>query len=192
MTTATSAVAASTSRQCDRCGTPVFGGGRRRRATMANQALASPGLMGQSALGQDSSDQESSGETLCLSCGRRARRSAYFRGYYETHKDRILTKNRLWAKDNRDRLVQLRRARQVHRSSVVEEPRRCLDCSEEVVRAERCRRCYTRFRYATDPQYRVRRLETTRRWLERRREGVETQPERRRAGKNAPPRSLSA
>lgn len=202
MATATSAIAASTPRQCDRCGAPVFDGSRRRRAALASpglakhglakHALASQGLMAQDAIVQGSADQESRGETLCLACGRRARRSAYFRGYYETHKDRILTKNRRWAKDNRDRLVQLRRARQVHRSRAVEEPRRCLDCSEEVVRAVRCRRCYTRYRYATDPDYRVRRLETTRRWLERRREGVEEQQEQRRAGKNAPPRSLSA
>lgn len=192
MATATSAIAASTSRQCDRCGTPVFDGGRRRRAALAQQGLPNQALVGQGALAQGAPGEESSGETLCLACGRRARRSAYFRSYYETHKDRILTKNRRWAKDNRDRLVQLRRARQVIRSRVVEEPRRCLDCSEEVVRAERCRRCYTRFRYATDPEYRVRRLETTRRWLERRREGVEVQPGQRRTAKNAPPRSLSA
>jgi hypothetical protein len=106
---------------------------------------------------------------LCLSCDRRVRRSAYFRVYYEAHRDRILDKNRRWARENRERLVHLRRARQLRKSRSVDEPRRCLDCGEVVVRALRCRRCYTRYRYATDPAYRLRRLATTRRWLERRR-----------------------
>ncbi|HEX2323848.1 MAG TPA: hypothetical protein VHQ00_00540 [Chloroflexota bacterium] len=106
---------------------------------------------------------------LCLSCDRRVRRSAYFRVYYEAHRDRILDKNRRWARENRERLVHLRRARQLRKTRDADEPRRCLDCGEVVVRALRCRRCYTRFRYATDPAYRQRRLATTRRWLERRR-----------------------
>jgi hypothetical protein len=110
-----------------------------------------------------------SDSSLCLSCDRRARRSAYFRSYYEAHRDRILDKNRKWARENRERLVHLRRARQLRKNRAADEPRRCLDCGEVVVRALRCRRCYTRYRYATDPEYRVRRLATTRRWLERRR-----------------------
>jgi hypothetical protein len=57
----------------------------------------------------------------------------------------------------------------LRKNRAADEPRRCLDCGEVVVRALRCRRCYTRYRYATDPEYRVRRLATTRRWLERRR-----------------------
>jgi len=72
------------------------------------------------------------------------------------------------------------------------------------VRALRCRRCYTRYRYATDPEYRVRRLATTRRWLERRRTaetqeaGAAQQSGARRAGdvrlpaRPATPTSLSA
>jgi hypothetical protein len=106
---------------------------------------------------------------LCLSCDRRVRRSAYFRVYYEAHRDRILDKNRRWARENRERLVHLRRARQLRKARSADDPRRCLDCGEVVVRALRCRRCYTRYRYATDPAYRQRRLATTRRWLERRR-----------------------
>jgi hypothetical protein len=136
---------------------------------------------------------------LCLSCDRRVRRSAYFRVYYEAHRDRILDKNRRWARENRERLVHLRRARQLRKSRSTDEPRRCLDCGEVVVRALRCRRCYTRYRYATDPAYRLRRLATTRRWLERRRatqsgaspgpapgEGVGGAQPRARAAKSSP------
>jgi hypothetical protein len=129
---------------CTSCGAPLVQPRRARRAAPSDNGL-------------------------CLSCDRRVRRSAYFRTYYESHRDRILDKNRKWARDNRERLVQLRRARQLRKSRAADEPRRCLDCGEVVVRALRCRRCYTRYRYATDPEYRVRRLATTRRWLERRR-----------------------
>jgi hypothetical protein len=104
--------------------------------------------------------------TLCLACDQRARRSEYFRVYYAAHKERILDKNRRWARDNREKLVQLRQARQ-SQHTVPAAPRRCLDCDTLVVRAARCRRCYIRYRYATDPEYRSRRLETTRRWLQR-------------------------
>jgi hypothetical protein len=123
--------------------------------------------------------------TLCVNCDRRARRSAYFRTYYESHRDRILDKNRKWARDNRERLVQLRRARQLRRTRD-DDPRRCLDCGEVVVRALRCRRCYTRFRYASDPEYRVRRLATTRRWLDRRREAQEADRARETSGVSRP------
>jgi hypothetical protein len=133
---------------CVSCGAPLVTSGRTRRAAATESGL-------------------------CLSCDRRERRSSYFRTYYEAHRDRILDKNRKWAKDNRERLVQLRRARQFRKSRSVDDPRRCLDCGEVVVRALRCRRCYTRYRYATDPEYRVRRLATTRRWLERRRSAQE-------------------
>lgn len=125
---------------CERCGEPIV---RRRRTVRSNA-------------------------TLCLSCDQRARRAAYFQRYYETHKDRILTKNRRWAKDNKDRLVRLRQARHARSSGALEQPHTCVDCGASVVRAERCRRCYIRFRYATDLAYRARRLATTRRWLERR------------------------
>lgn len=136
---------ASLASVCKNCGAPLVTSGRARRVAAAAES------------------------GLCLSCDRRERRSNYFRTYYEAHRDRILDKNRKWAKDNRERLVQLRRARQFRKSRNADDPRRCLDCGEVVVRALRCRRCYTRYRYATDPEYRVRRLATTRRWLERRR-----------------------
>ena len=81
---------------------------------------------------------------------------------------RILAKNRRWAKDNKDKLVLLRQARQTRLPKDSEQPRACIECGTLVVRAQRCRRCYIRFRYATDAEYRARRLATTRRWLERR------------------------
>ena len=105
---------------------------------------------------------------LCLACDQKARRSAYFQRYYETHKDRILAKNRRWAKDNKHKLVLLRQARQARLPREAGQPRACIDCGTLVVRAQRCRRCYIRFRYATDQEYRARRLATTRRWLDRR------------------------
>src|SRR6266542_419796 len=69
---------------CAECGQPIV---RRRRSARQNSAL-------------------------CLACDQKARRSAYFQRYYETHKDRILAKNRRWAKDNKHKLVLLRQARQ--------------------------------------------------------------------------------
>ena len=125
---------------CSRCGGPL--GGRRRSAAPD--------------------------DSLCLGCRQRERRAAYFRLYYETHRDRILDKNRKWARDNRDKLVQLRQARQGRQAKLDAAPRRCVECGAAVVRATRCRRCYMRFRYSTDPDYRARRLATTRRWLDRR------------------------
>lgn len=107
---------------------------------------------------------------LCARCDQRERRADYFRTYYEEHKERILDKNRRWAKDNKEKITQLRQAR---REKVVDESgdqHRCLDCDAPVARASRCRRCYIRFRYANDGEYRERRLATTRRWLEKRRE----------------------
>ena len=127
-------------RACAECGQPIV---RRRRSARQNGAL-------------------------CLSCDQKARRAANFQRYYETHKERILAKNRRWAKDNKDKLVLLRQARHARQPKADDQPRVCIDCGTAVVRAERCRRCYIRFRYATDPEYRTRRLATTRRWLERR------------------------
>ena len=134
---------------CTQCGAPVV---RRRRVAQQNPQL-------------------------CLACDQRARRSAYFQRYYASHRERILAKNRRWAKDNKDKLVLLRQARQARQPQTEEPPRLCVDCSTVVVRALRCRRCYIRFRYASDPSYRDRRLATTRRWLERRQASLhDTQP----------------
>jgi hypothetical protein len=105
---------------------------------------------------------------MCAACDQRERRAAYFRSYYENHKDRILDKNRRWAKDNKTRIVQLRQARRVRDTSVQQASRSCADCDTPVTRALRCRKCYIRFRYAHDLAYRERRLATTRRWLEKR------------------------
>jgi hypothetical protein len=108
-------------------------------------------------------------DLLCASCDQRARRAAYFQEYYRAHRDRILRKNRRWARDNREKLVLLRKVRQERAAPKDIEPHQCTDCGVPVARATRCRRCYIRFRYATDPDYRRRRLATTQRWLERRR-----------------------
>ena len=124
---------------CARCSGPVV---RRRRSAKQNNAL-------------------------CTACDQRERRAAYFRSYYEEHKDKILHKNRRWAKDNKPRIVQLRQARRV-KDETSATARKCLDCDTQVTRAARCRKCYIRYRYATDPTYRARRLATTRRWLEKR------------------------
>ena len=129
---------------CAACGQPIV---RRRRNARQNSAL-------------------------CLTCDQKARRSAYFQRYYEAHRERILAKNRRWAKDNKDKLVLLRQARQARLPKASEQPRACIDCGTLVVRAQRCRRCYIRFRYATDQEYRARRLATTRRWLQRRQQMV--------------------
>lgn len=107
--------------------------------------------------------------SLCAGCSQRARRAAYFRAYYVSHKARILDKNRQWARDNKAKIGQIRRARRQNRPPQSESVHRCLDCDAAVLRAERCRRCSIRHRYAIDPGYRARRLETTRRWLQRRR-----------------------
>jgi predicted RNA-binding Zn-ribbon protein involved in translation (DUF1610 family) len=130
-------VEVSETHACARCGSPIV---RRRRTAR-----------------QDPS--------LCTPCDQRERRAAYFRTYYEEHRDRILDKNRRWARDNKTKIVQLRQARRAREQGVLAEDRRCLSCGVTVIRAERCRRCYIRYRYATDPSYRERRLETTRRWL---------------------------
>lgn len=131
---------ASSAPTCERCGSVIAA---RRRPLVVNSQL-------------------------CARCEQRARRSAYFRLYYETHKGRILDKNRRWARDNKERLRLLRRARLERQPPRRDEPRACIDCGTSVARALRCRKCYIRFRYATDTDYRVRRLATTRRWLQRR------------------------
>ena len=125
--------------QCVRCGAPIVR--RRRRATHPPD--------------------------LCLACIQRARQAAYQRAYYLAHRERILEKNRRWARENKPRLAELRQAGQ----TPIQE-QHCVDCGTLVVRAQRCRRCAVRFRYATDPVYRERRLERTRRWdAKRRRQG---------------------
>jgi hypothetical protein len=137
---ASSGTAAQSARLCSRCGSPI---NRRRRNNR-----------------QD--------DTLCATCDQRDRRAAYFRSYYEEHRDRILDKNRRWARDNKTRIVQLRQARRVRDVDVTAVSRACIDCQAPVTRALRCRKCYIRFRYANDMAYRERRLATTRRWLEKR------------------------
>ena len=106
---------------------------------------------------------------LCTRCGRKIRISGYFRSYYAANRDRILAKNQKWARDNGERVVELRRLRSERRPKVVREPKFCIDCGTLVIRAERCRRCYVRNRYATDSDYRARRQASTRRWLQRKR-----------------------
>ena len=106
---------------------------------------------------------------LCTRCGRRVRLARYFQKYYVANRDLILTKNRRWAQDNRDRVVELRRIRARLRPRVVREPHGCIDCGTLVLRAERCCKCYVRYRYSTNPEYRARRLESTRRWMMRKR-----------------------
>ncbi len=140
--------AAGSAAVCGRCGTP----------TLAARPMV---LTGARADGH--------GVSLCAGCSQRARRAAYFRAYYASHKARILDKNRQWARDNKDKIGQIRRARRQSRPPQSESLHRCLDCDAAVLRAERCRRCSIRHRYAMDASYRARRLETTRRWLQRRR-----------------------
>ena len=106
---------------------------------------------------------------LCTRCGRKARLAEYFRHYYVANREVILAKNRRWAQDNHQRVVELRRRRAALRPKIVREPQACIDCGTLVVRAERCRKCYVRNRYATNPDYRARRLESTRRWTQRKR-----------------------
>ena len=139
-TSSPSGQALATSRSCANCGVSIV---RRRRTSRQN-------------------------DSLCTTCDQRERRAAYFRSYYENHRDRILDKNRRWAKDNKGRIVELRQARRERDTSDAPQTKTCIDCSTPVTRAERCRKCYIRFRYRSDPAYRARRLATTRRWLEKR------------------------
>jgi hypothetical protein len=124
-------------RSCAKCGEPIV-----RRRIRASHDLS-----------------------LCLRCEQKARAAAYFQMYYTSNKDRILNKNRRWAKDHGPTLAERRRARAAQK---VAEPKACIDCGTAVARAERCRRCHIRHRYATDPQYRAHRLSITRRWLDKR------------------------
>ena len=103
---------------------------------------------------------------LCSDCARRVRQAAYFREYYAAHKERLLEKNRRWAKTH---LVQIAQRRQSSKTAKPEERRTCVDCGRPVVRAARCRRCTTRFRYANDPTYRARLRAAKQRWRERQR-----------------------
>ena len=106
---------------------------------------------------------------LCSSCGRRRRLAVYFRQYYLKNRESVLAKNRKWAEDNKERVSELRKMRASTRPRPVRVPVYCIDCGDQVVRAQRSRRCYVRHRYATDTNYRTRSLETTRRWVERQR-----------------------
>lgn len=45
--------------------------------------------------------------------------------------------------------------------------RRCISCGAPVQRAERCRRCYLRHRYATNPSVRAKQLALQARWRHR-------------------------
>jgi hypothetical protein len=135
---------------CERCGAPV------NRVTSRRGAP------------QGAPEGTSRNEALCLACDQRARRAAYFKAYYEAHRDRILDKNRRWARDNQARLLALRQARLANQDHSDNEPKQCAECGAAVVRAERCRKCHIRSRYANDAEYRARRLATTRRWLARR------------------------
>lgn len=45
--------------------------------------------------------------------------------------------------------------------------RRCADCGALTIRAERCRNCYLRKRYAENPGVRARQLALQKRWYER-------------------------
>jgi hypothetical protein len=94
-----------------------------------------------------------------------AARAAYFHRYYLAHREAILEKNRRWYEEHRARAAELRR----RRPRRPRPPRYCVDCGSPVVASERCKRCYARHRYQTDPAYRARRLASTRRWLTRRR-----------------------
>jgi hypothetical protein len=98
-----------------------------------------------------------------------AKRAAYFRGYYERNKARILEKNRKWGAEHKARIAAARRARRAQSPPPV--PIVCRDCGLLVPRGPRCRNCHARWRYTQDPDYRARRLAATRRWLERRPKG---------------------
>lgn len=57
-----------------------------------------------------------------------------------------------------------------HRPYDAPEPpseRRCVGCGAPVQRAERCRRCYLRYRYATNPAVRAKQLALQARWRKR-------------------------
>jgi len=100
---------------------------------------------------------------------RAAKRAVYFRSYYLAHRAAILAKNRRWMEEHRERVAELRQARR--RAEPPPAPHQCLECGRIVARALRCRTCWARLRYATDPDYRARRLATTRRWLARQSKG---------------------
>ena len=91
-------------------------------------------------------------------------RPAYFHAYYLAHREEILAKNRAWAAEHPDRRRELARLRRAGRRP---EPRFCADCGAPVARALRCRRCTIRHRYATDADFRRRRLVTTKAWRDR-------------------------
>jgi hypothetical protein len=124
-------------RTCAKCGEPIV-----RRRVRASHDLS-----------------------LCLRCEQKARAAAYFQVYYATNKQRILEKNRRWAKEHAQLLAERRRQRTPER---LDEVRQCVGCGTTLTRAERCRRCHVRHRYANDPEYRARRLAITRRWLSKR------------------------
>jgi len=107
---------------------------------------------------------------LCARCGRAERLSAYFKQYYQRNKEKILAKNRRWAAENKERVAELRRIRLAKQPRAAAEPKYCIDCGDVVQRALRCRKCYVRHKYHTDPEYRAKRLATTKRWAQKKRE----------------------
>jgi hypothetical protein len=81
-------------------------------------------------------------------------KSEYNHAYYLAHREAMLTKGRAWAKEHPERIRELARYRRGRRWAG---PFWCVDCGAPVMHALRCRRCYLRHRYQTDPEYRARR-----------------------------------
>ena len=108
-------------------------------------------------------DGKSKRAGLCARCGRAERLSTYFKRYYQRNKDKILEKNRRWARENKERVAELRRIRLSKQPKKPKEPQFCTDCGTVVQRALRCRKCYVRNKYHTDAEYRRKRLITTKR-----------------------------
>jgi hypothetical protein len=108
-------------------------------------------------------------ERVRRAAARRARRAAYFRAYYERHREALLEQHRRWYEAHREWVAELKRRSEARRRGVIAppEPRACVECGVVVVRAERCERCRARHRYHTDPAYRARRLASARRWRAR-------------------------
>ena len=115
-------------------------------------------------------DGKSKRAGLCARCGRAERLSTYFKRYYQRNKDKILEKNRRWARENKERVAELRRIRLSKQPKKPKEPQFCTDCGTVVQRALRCRKCYVRNKYHTDAEYRRKRLVTTKRWAQKKRE----------------------
>ena len=67
-------------------------------------------------------------------------------------------------------MAELRRIRLSKQPKKPKEPQFCTDCGTVVQRALRCRKCYVRNKYHTDAEYRRKRLITTKRWAQKKRE----------------------